>query len=184
MIVAGTGHRPEKLGTHRHAGYSIDARARLESFVHSLVGELRPAIVVSGMAQGFDMALAEGAVRCGIPFIAALPFGGQEAQWPQEARERYASLLKKAHSIKLVSEGGYANWKYQRRNEYLVHSCDLLVALWDGTDGGTANCIRYAEKTGRTMEPMAEAIVSAHREPPIRTGGLTNVWSRWQELAA
>jgi uncharacterized phage-like protein YoqJ len=187
MIVAGTGHRPEKLSTAQHRGYSIEARQLLESFVESIVRELRPSFVVSGMAQGYDMALAEAAVRCGVPFTAAIPFGGQEAQWPQEARERYAALLKKAHTIKLVTEGGYAAWKFQRRNEVLVHSCDLLIALWDGGDGGTTNCIRYAEKIGRKMESMADAIVSASRVTTgdrISTGGLTNIWPQWLAVSA
>ncbi len=34
----------------------------------------------------------------------------------------------------------------QKRNEWMVDNCDMLVAVWDGTDGGTYNCIDYAKR--------------------------------------
>ena len=33
----------------------------------------------------------------------------------------------------------------QERNEWMVNNCDVLIAVWDGTSGGTANCVKYAE---------------------------------------
>ncbi len=174
LIVSGTGHRPDKLG-----GYSAEARQKLESFAEKIVIQLKPKKLYSGFAQGWDLALAEAAVRCGVPLIAAIPFGGQEYLWPAEAQERYRTLLRKAATVRLVCEGGYAAWKMQRRNEYLVTSSNLVVALWDGSDGGTANCLRYAEKSGRKMLEMPEALIAAECMP----GGLTNVWDQWKAAA-
>jgi uncharacterized phage-like protein YoqJ len=45
-----------------------------------------------------------------------------------------------------VSPGGFTSYAMQIRNEWMVDHCDLLVALWDGSPGGTGNCIRYAKR--------------------------------------
>lgn len=46
----------------------------------------------------------------------------------------------------MVCSGRYAPEKMQRRNEWMVDHCTEVVALWDGTPGGTANCLRYANQ--------------------------------------
>jgi hypothetical protein len=30
----------------------------------------------------------------------------------------------------------------------MVDHAELLIAVWDGTSGGTANCVKYARKDG------------------------------------
>lgn len=80
----------------------------------------------------------------GIPITAAVPFAGQESQWPAASQKLYRDLLAKAARVEVVSSGGYAASKMQRRNEWMVDHCDRLLAVWDGTPGGTANCIGYA----------------------------------------
>jgi len=55
-------------------------------------------------------------------------------------------LLKRAARIVHVCEPGYAAWKMQRRNEAMVDACTHVLALWDGSSGGTENCVKYAEK--------------------------------------
>jgi len=97
------------------------------------------------MALGWDQALAQAAVDMKIPFDAAVPFVGQESRWPAESAKRYRSLLSQARNVTVVCDGGYAAWKLQRRNIWMVDHCDAVLALWNGSDGGTANCVRYAD---------------------------------------
>jgi uncharacterized phage-like protein YoqJ len=33
----------------------------------------------------------------------------------------------------------------QLRNEFMVNNSDIVIAVWDGTNGGTANCVKYAQ---------------------------------------
>lgn len=33
----------------------------------------------------------------------------------------------------------------QKRNEWMVDNCDILIAVWDKSPGGTKNCVDYAE---------------------------------------
>lgn len=113
---------------------------------------LKPAILLTGMALGVDQWAAELCIKLKIPFIACIPFIGQEKQWPESAQKHYKKLLDKAWKIEIVSDGHYEPWKLQRRNEHMVDSCDLLLAVFNGKDGGTANCIKYAEKTDTTIE--------------------------------
>lgn len=142
MILSVTGHRPNKLG-----GYSP---ANLDKLARFATSELRrfdpaPSRVLTGMALGFDQCIALACIELDIPFVACIPHDGQESPWPPDAQRRYRDLIGHAASVHVVCPGGYAAWKMQRRNEYMVENCELLLGLWDGSAGGTANCIRYAQ---------------------------------------
>lgn len=143
MIVAFTGHRPNKLGgykvpnpTYRWVYWRIEEELEF----------LKPSHAISGMAQGVDLWAAKICYDLKIPFTAAVPFVGQEKVWPYQARKRWEFLLGRAAKVEIISKGGYAPEKMQRRNEWMVDHCDKLIAVWDGTAGGTGNCVRYAEK--------------------------------------
>lgn len=53
-------------------------------------------------------------------------------------------MVSRACEKLIACEGGYASWKMQKRNEWMVDRCDILVSVWDGTEGGTYNCVNYA----------------------------------------
>lgn len=152
-MIAATGHRPDKLG-----GYSDRVHEDLTRLAVAALAEAAMWPVISGMALGWDMAVAEAAARIGLPFTAAVPFLGQESRWPAESRARYRRLLKKAETVTIVCEGGYAGWKMQRRNEWMVDNAQTILALWNGSSGGTANCVAYAKSKGKDVR---------------------NIWDRW-----
>ena len=107
--------------------------------------ELKPEKVISGMALGTDQIFAHIATTLDIPFIAAVPFEGQEAAWNDKHQAIYHRLLKKASEVIVVSPGGYENYKMQVRNCWVVDNCDLLLGVYDGSGGGTKNCLNYAQ---------------------------------------
>lgn len=144
MIVAGTGHRPEKLG-----GYDIHPTLRVLKFAKAYLQEAKPSVVISGMAQGWDMAMAQAALDLHIPFWAYVPFEGQEQVWPAATKLYYKVLLKRAQKVVICSSGGFTKTAMQIRNQRMVDDCDILAALWDGSNGGTANCVAYAMFVGR-----------------------------------
>lgn len=145
-IIAGTGHRPDRLG-----GYGDAVAERLIALATASLREQKPSTVISGMALGWDMALAEAAFRLGIPFHAYLPFVGQEAKWRLASQQQFQTLLGNASVVVECCDPGYASWKMHRRNEYMVEACDVLLALWDGSNSGTGNCIAYARNAGRKV---------------------------------
>lgn len=147
MIIAATGHRPDKLG-----GYERDATEKLIAFAEQCVRRHAPDVVISGMALGWDKAVAFAALALKIPLVAALPFRGQEKVWPVVAQIEYHDILSRASKVVYVDPHGYAPWKMQRRNEWMVDSADKILALWNGSAGGTANCIKYARKKEKPID--------------------------------
>lgn len=141
MIICGTGHRPDKLG-----GYSEQAMKRVTQVALNYLSDLEvmPTRIITGMALGWDTALAEAARDMLIPYVAAIPFKEQPYRWPTESQRRYTSLLQDADEVVYVCDPGYAAWKMQQRNKWMVDHADQVVALWNGTTGGTANCVGYA----------------------------------------
>jgi len=153
MIVAATGHRSEKIGYHK---YTQDKLLNLTTLVLSKV---KPDKVISGVALGFDTAFALAAIELNIPFIAAVPFSGQELKWRKSDQVRYHDILSKAEKVIIVSAGGFESYKMQVRNEWMVDNCNIVLALWNGSKGGTANCIDYANRKGKKV---------------------VNLWSTWE----
>jgi uncharacterized phage-like protein YoqJ len=149
LVWAGTGHRPDKLG-----GYGPSAFAALVRIARSWIEGAQPRGVISGMALGWDQALAQAAVDAGVPFVAAVPFSGQESAWPAGSQEQYRRLIARAKRVAVVCDGGYAAWKMQRRNEWMVDKADAIVAVWNGTPGGTKNCLVYAAAKQRPVENL------------------------------
>lgn len=148
MIIAATGHRPDKLG-----GYSDSVFNALVSLaIDYLAHQQDVDYVISGMALGWDQAFAYGAEIIGINFVAAVPFRGQENQWPQKSQERYRQLLSFAHKIVYVSGGGYAASKMHARNEWMVDRADKIVALWNGSRGGAGACLSYAQAKSKPVD--------------------------------
>lgn len=143
MIIAFTGHRPNKLGGYFEPN---PVSNRVKRALRAELEKLKPDRAITGMAQGVDQWAATICLLMGIPYVAAVPFVGQEMAWPESAKKRWRYLLGKAAEVVLVSEGFYNPSKMQKRNMWMVDHCDVLLAVWDGTAGGTANCVRYAEQ--------------------------------------
>lgn len=152
LILAATGHRPHKLG-----GYDDATFARLVRLAGDALSERSPKLVISGMALGWDQAVAQAAVCLGIPFLAAVPFEGQARRWPKETWPRYCRLIEAASAVEIVSEFPGVR-ALALRNEWMVDRAHVMLALWDGSWGGTFNCIQYASRKGVPVE---------------------NVWTRW-----
>lgn len=152
MIIAATGHRPDKLG-----GYSDEARDRLVAKARAYLEREQPDQVVSGMALGWDTAWALAAVEFRVYLVAALPCDRQHARWPLEARRRWEWIVARANRTVVVSPGPYEVWKMQRRNEWMVDHCDKVCAMWNGDrSGGTFNCVEYAAKMHKPVDNLWE----------------------------
>lgn len=142
--MAATGHRPDKIGGYDY--YHPQRQWIREQMARALV-DLGATKTISGMALGIDQDFAQVSIDLGLPFIAALPFLDQESRWPKSSQDYWWWLLERADDIVIVSPGAYSAAKMQIRNEWMVDHCDRLLAVWDGSDGGTGNCVKYAIRT-------------------------------------
>lgn len=154
LIIAATGHRPDKLG-----GYNSFVTRELQRLAEKELFARKPNTVITGMALGWDQAVGWAAKSLKIPFHAYIPFAGQELKWPPASQDAYRELLSYAGEIVVCSPGGYEARKMHIRNERMVDVCDELLALWNGTAGGTASCIAYARKRGRPVHNCWQAWV-------------------------
>ena len=119
----------------------------------------------SGMALGVDTAATEivlglkGKYPIEINLTAAVPCTNLELAWNKSDQEKYYQLLSQCDSIKFVS-----NLTYQEaggikclnaRNRWVVNQIknahDMIIVIWDGQPGGTANCIADATKLNRRV---------------------------------
>lgn len=143
MRIAVTGHRPNKLGG-EYNGVGIYSNA-IRRVMQEVIDLHKPTQLISGMALGVDQLWAEAAILNNIPFIAAIPCTNQDLMWPPVSRVRYNKILSNPLcSVHYVSMKPYTKECMQARNIWMVDNSDTLLAIWDGSAGGTKNCHDYA----------------------------------------
>ena len=153
MKICVTGHRPNKL-----YGYNLsDPRwQRLKEQFKSILKENNCEEAITGMALGVDTVFALAVLELknegyNIKLHCANPCKKHSCKWIKESVAQYNYILSKADIVKLVSKEEYKPWLMQKRNEYMVDLADRVIAVWDGSKGGTANCVKYAEKVGKEI---------------------------------
>lgn len=143
LILGVTGHRPDKLPADR---------PRLVRFASAMIELHAPAKVLTGMALGWDSIIAEACRRLRVPFDAYIPGLRQDLRWSPEDSLQYHFLLNKAARVVRVTDGPCDDAAFEARNRRLVDDCTRLAAFWNGTLGGTANCVRYAVSVRRPYD--------------------------------
>lgn len=146
-------HRPSKL-----YGYDLTVPnwlALKEKFKSLLVG-LECDEAVTGMVLGVDtvfaLAVLEPKSEGGnIKLHCAIPCMNYSCKLLNMSVRQYKDILSKADIVTLVSDSEYKPYLLQKRNEYMVDLADKVIAVWDGTCGGTANCVRYAQSVGKEI---------------------------------
>ena len=105
-----------------------------------------------GMALGFDIICAETVLKLkqkyDIYLKGAVPCKNQEKKWPKEYNTRYRNLLKRLDGVRCIHEE-YADAECMlERNRYMIDNSSLLIALFNGADGGTKYTLDYARAKG------------------------------------
>lgn len=150
MKIAITGHRPGKSGI----DYDLTGPTclKVKSKIIEIINKEKPDKLISGMALGVDTLFALIALELKIPLIAAIPCINQDKFWTPKSKELYNYILSQPLVEKeLISVGIYTPDKMQKRNIWMVDNCDRLIAVWDGTYGGTCNCVQYANKVKKEI---------------------------------
>lgn len=155
MKVGVTGHRPAKLvgGWRAYENGGVGFYGFLD-FMYYYLRALDTDELVSGMALGFDTIAASAAIGTAIKLHAYVPFEGHHRKWKENEQNTFHSIMRRENTIPHIptkKPQGYGEvcLMLDNRNKDIVDSgIDILVSLWDGSSGGTANCIKYAQSKG------------------------------------
>ena len=152
-----TGHRPQKLpfGFDEKDPRCIDFKQRIREAVERLINN-GYAHFISGGAMGMDTFAAETVLELKeqYPWILlemVSPFDGQADKWTPEYKQRHDRLFRDADIVTVIDHE-YKPSSMFRRNRYLVDNADLLLAAFDGQEGGTKMTVDYAEENGIQVE--------------------------------
>lgn len=155
-----TGHRPEKLPWGDDES-SPDCAALKERLARTLEGLYRRGFrhFIGGMAQGCDLYFAEAALalREANPDVvveAAIPCPTQSKSWGEADRTRYQSILDRCDLETMVQQH-YTQGCMLRRDRYMVDRSALLLAVYNGSGGGTRYTINYALDNGLEVIRLA-----------------------------
>ena len=175
LTICFTGHRPNKLG-----GYdwnTLKNQAIMKELRHKIIElinspEDNKFHFIFGGAIGIDQMAFDivNNIKCNtlklnpvhIYMEIAIPFSKQSCKWNYNDAKKYEIQKTQAevctyvdrvekYKIKGYEENEYYPAKMQKRNEYMVNNSDIVVAVWDGSRGGTGNCVKYANKLGRKI---------------------------------
>lgn len=121
-----TGHREWKLVQN---GYDINW---IQNCIEELLLEIcdfKP-LCYAGMASGVDLYFCHFCKELNLPYIACIPFDGQEETMSGLFRNKREELIRFAKEVKKV------------KNSWMVENCDTAIVVWDGNKGGTHNVVQ------------------------------------------
>lgn len=148
-----TGHRESKLPWR---GNESDPRClALKEKIHDTLEALYQSgytHFICGMANGCDMYFGEAVLSLRseheeVTLEAAIPCEEQAQRWPPELKKRYERLAAES-DFQTVVQRSYTPECMMRRNRYMVDRSAVLIAVYNGTPGGTRNTLLYAMRQG------------------------------------
>ncbi len=146
-----TGHRPEKLPW-RYNEDDLRCKA-LKIKIYNTAKELVEFGIchfICGMALGCDTYFCEAilSLREKHPHItleAAIPCEVQAERWSEYDRNRYFKIIGECDYETMVQKE-YTRDCMIKRNKYMVDNSSVVIAVFDGTLGGTMQTVNYAKK--------------------------------------
>ena len=129
----------------------MDFKKRLRETIEALILQGYKHMI-SGGAQGMDIMAAETVLDLqkefpDVTLEMAIPYEGQAEKWPEEYQARWQRCVDEADMVTVLSPQ-YTKSCLYARNRYLVQQADLLLACYDGQEGGTKNTLDYARSFG------------------------------------
>lgn len=152
-----TGHRPNKL-----KGYNPADNKKLlwEIFkqIEDLIENKGVITFISGMALGVDIWAAKMVLRArrdypekDIKLVCAIPCRNHSVKWNVADQKIWQRVVEAADEVFYVSEEEYKPYLMQKRNIWMVDKSDYVIAVWDGSPGGTGNCVKYAQRENKQI---------------------------------
>ncbi len=141
-----TGHRPDKMQMTED-----EIKPLLKTEICRAV-DYGFTTFITGMAPGVDIWAGEIVIELKkvnpeIKLIAAVPYPGFGKSKHNEPLDRFTYVKENADLVQEISPH-YHKGVFQQRNVWMVDHSNRVIAVYNGTSGGTRNTINYAEKAG------------------------------------
>lgn len=154
LTLCVTGPRPASIGW----GYDYDSaewqglKQIFREKLIALLADYESLVCWDGMALGTDTVFAETVLELreqGLPLklCCAIPCRTQASKWKEDSRRVYDEILSKADVVNYLQDA-YSPSCLNERNKFMVNRSSLVIALWNGSAGGTGNCVAYADTKG------------------------------------
>ena len=139
-----TGHRLQKLGLTSDYVKMILEKA-IDDFIDK--GYTR---FISGMSNGVDLWAAEIIMEKkrkndNLSLICALPYDGFAPSGDTQIKTSFKEIISSADQVEIVNLR-YHRGCFQQRNEWMVDNSNAVMAVFNGSGGGTKNTIEYANR--------------------------------------
>ncbi|MBO5421208.1 MAG: DUF1273 family protein [Clostridia bacterium] len=158
--VCFTGHRPQTLKFlwNEECEMCKNLKMQIKNTITELIEKENAFHFISGMALGVDMICAEIVLDLKktypqITLECAIPCETQAAKWTEKYRDRYFNTIIASDKETLL-QTHYTADCMMKRNKYMVDKSDIVVAVWNGSKGGTANTVNYAKQSGKTIKQI------------------------------
>lgn len=159
LHISLTGHRPTKLGGYgNHPGY-VALQQDLEKYIENALAKYQRVVGHSGLALGADTIWSKAILAmCDryperVEFHAEVPNRLQPNRWvSQSDKDYWFYQVEIADDVTFYNDidfgGSLTSGEMARdmelRNRGMLDKADVLLAIHDGSTGGTGNAVRYA----------------------------------------
>ena len=157
LSCAFIGHKPQNLpfGFNEADEQCVFLKEELERKIIDLIINRHVTRFITGMALGVDMYAAEIVLKLkklypSISLECAIPCEAQPEKWTEGFRNRYFYIAASCDKETMLQKQ-YTPDCMEKRDKYMVDSCDILLAVWNGEKSGTGNAVEYAQKTGKEV---------------------------------
>lgn len=144
-----TGHKPEKC-----IGEEGKIRFRLAMEIQNAIAAGYDTFI-TGMALGVDTWAAEEVLKiksekAGIKLVCAVPFEGVEQNRTTKQQMIFHNILSKADDVSYICPK-CSRKSFKVRDEWMVDHAAKVIAVFNGTHGGTEYTINYAKQNNREI---------------------------------
>jgi len=155
-VLCFTGHRPDKLNGY-NAADNKKLLWHLQKEIIRYIEEEEVGIFINGLALGIDQWAAKIVIKLKekydhVKLISAVPCLNHNNKWPDESKEVWQYIVNNSDWVYNVTEKEYTPSCMQLRNQFMVDCSDIVLGVWNGTEGGTKNCLDYAEKKEKRVD--------------------------------
>lgn len=149
--VAFTGMRKPFGNNNENSIYYSILKDKIKDVVLNLIEKKSANYFISGLAIGSDQLCASVVIELKelkknykIQLEAAIPCSNQDRFWTDNYKKNYKEILSLCDIKKYISNKPYTKYCMHIRNRYMVDNSDIIIAIWNGQQGGTAQTVKYA----------------------------------------